>query len=96
MLMQSKKIDEEINELLEQEDVKQRQRAKHNWYQLRDKYTNYFHKYASWRQRKNRIAMIQDDQGQHVLGRTEIEEVFSNYFHRLFQTSNPSQTQLDN
>lgn len=46
---ETKRLDEEINALLEQDDLKCRQREKKTWYQLGDNYTKYFHLCATER-----------------------------------------------
>lgn len=43
----------EISIFLEHEDIKWRQRAKSNWYELRDINTKFFHTCASQRKKKN-------------------------------------------
>ncbi|KAF5442860.1 hypothetical protein F2P56_035476 [Juglans regia] len=53
-----RKLQEEMGSLLEQEDLKWRQRAKKTWYQLGDKNTKFFHSYATHRRKKNLIKEI--------------------------------------
>jgi hypothetical protein len=44
---QEKLLREELNGLLEQEDIKWRQRSKENWLKNRDRNTKYFHACAN-------------------------------------------------
>lgn len=48
----------EINTLLEQEDIRWKQRAKRTWYRCGDKNTKFFHTYANQRRKKNLIKSI--------------------------------------
>lgn len=71
-----KKLDQDINALLEQEDLKWRQRAKKTWYQLGDKNTKYFYLCATQRQKSNIIVEVTNDQGQPISKWAKIEKVF--------------------
>lgn len=56
-----KAVQENVDLLLEQEDVKWKQHAKRNWYNLGDKNTRFFHECANQRKRRNKIVSIMDD-----------------------------------
>lgn len=90
-----KNLDEEISAMLASDDLKQRQRTKQHWYQLRDKNTKYFHQSATQRRKKNKIAAIQSEQGQVAKNWAKIEEVFRQYFQNLFQSSHPLDGQIE-
>jgi surfactin synthase thioesterase subunit len=53
----------EIDFILEQEDIKWKQRAKQSWYQQGDCNTPYFYAWANQRRRTNRIVRIKDEEG---------------------------------
>jgi hypothetical protein len=63
VLTQIKKLQREINQVLEMEDIKWKQRAKRNWYRQGDQNTQYFHAWASQRHRANFISSIKDLSG---------------------------------
>jgi wobble nucleotide-excising tRNase len=57
---EEKALREEINGLLEQEELKWKQRAKEEWLKSRNRNTKYFHAYATQRRRRNTIDQILD------------------------------------
>lgn len=59
-------LEEEINFLLEQEDLRWRQCAKRDCYRLGDKNTKIFHTHATQRKKKNKIISIQNKNGNTV------------------------------
>lgn len=59
-----KKLQVEIDQLLEHEDIKWKQRAKQHWYQKGDRNTPFFHAWASHRRMINFIKRVCDDEGQ--------------------------------
>jgi hypothetical protein len=58
-----KLIQKEIERILEREDVRQKQRAKQNWYRGGDRNTQFFHSWATHRRRLNGISQIPDEAG---------------------------------
>jgi hypothetical protein len=58
-----KKLQMEIDFLLEQEDIRWKQQAKQNWYCQGDRNTQFFHSWANHRRKINQIQKIQDDEG---------------------------------
>jgi hypothetical protein len=57
------KLKANLNSLLEQEELKWRQRAKENWLKNGNQNTKYFHAYASQRSKKNDITEVLDKDG---------------------------------
>jgi hypothetical protein len=79
-----KTLQQEIDLLLEQEDVKWRQRAKLSWYEKGDRNTPYFHAWVSQRRRTNRINRMEDDDGVVWKDEQEISQAFVNFFNQLY------------
>jgi hypothetical protein len=57
------RLNDEINNLLEREDLKWRQRAKESWLQFGDRNTRYFHACASQKKQRSHILRIKDSTG---------------------------------
>jgi hypothetical protein len=62
-LTKIRKLQEEVNKLLEHEDLKWRQRAKEHWLKMGDKNTKYFHSCVKARRKNNSIYSIVDLEG---------------------------------
>jgi hypothetical protein len=73
----------DLNSLLEQEELKWRQRAKENWLKHGDRNTKYFHACASQRSKKNAISEVLDKDGQSCVTQVDIESAFVDYFQDL-------------
>jgi len=69
-------IKDELQNLLQQEDLKWRQRAKETWLQLGDKNTKYFHASASQKHRRNVVESIIDQYGRQCSTQGSVEEAF--------------------
>jgi hypothetical protein len=80
-------LQQEVDHLLEVEDVKWKQRVKRRWFQHGDRNMGYFHAWASYRRKTNRIAEIRDDSGQIWSSPRDIGSLLSQYFQQLFSTS---------
>jgi hypothetical protein len=79
-----KRLQDEINFILEQEDIRWKQRAKQNWYQYGDQNTPFFHAWASHRKRVNRIWKIKDEEGREWKKPKEIGAAFCTFYQNLF------------
>jgi hypothetical protein len=79
----------EVNELLKQDDMKWRQRAKEHWLKMGDRNSKFFHACASQRRQASLIMNIWDEEGNNFTTPNEIEEAFVNYFQKLFTSSTP-------
>ena len=90
MLGKCEKSRNKIQNCMEVEDLKWRQRAKETWLAQGEKNSKYFHACASQRRRANNIVAITDEGGSLHSTTEEIEEAFFNYFQGVLTTSNPS------
>jgi hypothetical protein len=54
----AKKLSTELDELLEKENIRWRQRSRVDWLKSGDINTLYFHRKATWRAKKNRIEKL--------------------------------------
>jgi hypothetical protein len=79
-------IKEELNVLLEQKDLKWRQRAKENWLRFGDRNSKKFHACVNQKHRRSRISTIKDKNGQLCTTKEEIEGAFVDYFNELFKS----------
>jgi hypothetical protein len=77
-------IKEELNVLLEQDDLKWRQRAKEDWLRLGDRNTKLFHACANQRSKKKTIQQIMDMHERLCTSLVEVQGAFVNYFQDLF------------
>jgi hypothetical protein len=77
-------IKDELQNILQHEDLKWRQRAKETWLQSGDKNTKYFHASASQKHRRNVVERIIDQHGRHCSTQGSVEEAFVDYFQSLF------------
>ncbi|XP_035542099.1 uncharacterized protein LOC118344807 [Juglans regia] len=66
----------EVNQLLAEEEIKWRQRAKQLWLKEGDKNTSYFHKCASQRKKNNSIHQIANERGEQVSNKSEVKDIF--------------------
>lgn len=80
--------------LLEQEDIKLRQRTKRNWYHLGENNTKFLRVGANQRRRKNMIKQITDSENRILKETAEIKEAFKKYFEDLFRSSTPSKEKI--
>ncbi|XP_062152046.1 uncharacterized protein LOC133860461 [Alnus glutinosa] len=86
-----KRVQGDLNKLLDMEDMKWRQRTKRNWFNNGDRNTEYFHAWAYQRHRSNFIGSIQDLEG-HVWNQPEeVGRAFTRFFKI---SSNPREWKL--
>lgn len=78
-----------LENLLLEEEIYWRQRAKDHWLMNGDKNTRWFHNKASYRKKKNHIVGMEDRSGQWVSEFRQVEDTISEYFSSLFSSSNP-------
>ena len=84
------KLQKEINELLDSEEITWQQRSKVQWLGLGDRNTKYFHSKASDRRRKNTISCILDEEGNWHDSPDSIAEVAISYFKNLYSSAYPT------
>jgi ribonuclease HI len=83
-------LQKEVDEILEQDELKWRQRAKEHWLQMGDKNTKFFHASATQQKRKNVINMVQDMEGRSCTTPEAIQEAFLGYFQSIFTSTEPT------
>jgi hypothetical protein len=79
-------IKEELNNLLEQEYIKWRQRTKDNWIRFGDRNSKFFHACVNQKHRRSRISTIKYKNGELCTTKEEIEGAFVDYFNELFKS----------
>jgi hypothetical protein len=79
-----KHLQDELHVLMEQDDLKWKQRAKENWLKHGDRNTKYFHACANQRKKCNLISQILDENGRFCTSNGGITSAFIHYYHNLF------------
>jgi hypothetical protein len=74
-----------MSQLMLQDDIYWRQRAKKNRYKDGDRNTKFFHASATARKKANRILSLEDDNGIKVTNNDDLCFVAKNYFADIFQ-----------
>ncbi|XP_041000418.1 uncharacterized protein LOC121246355 [Juglans microcarpa x Juglans regia] len=82
-----KRIQEEIDQLLEEEDVTWKQRAKQKWLKDGDRNSKFFHHCSNQRRKTNTIKCIKDEEGTEAVTHKAIANQFRVFFKGLFTTS---------
>lgn len=83
-LEEIKQVQDEIEDLLEMEDIRWKQRAKRNWFQYEDRNTKFFHAWANQRRRQNHISEIQYEEVARWTKHEDIGGAFTMFFQNLF------------
>jgi hypothetical protein len=78
-----------MNELLYREEMLWLQRSRVSWLKEGDRNTNFFHRKAVWRARKNRINSLKDQDGVVQDTPSEMERMATSYFQSVY-TRDPS------
>ncbi|GMI85140.1 hypothetical protein HRI_002183300 [Hibiscus trionum] len=89
--------DENLAELLEvklamnleadKDEIYWEQRAHTNWLKHGDRNTRFFHNWASFRRKSNRVTSLRDDDGRLFTTESDMAKVAESYFSNLFTTS---------
>jgi hypothetical protein len=82
-------LQDKVNELLKQDDMKWSQRAKKHWLKMEDRNSKFFHACASQRRWESLITNIWDEEGNNFTAPIDIEEAFVKYFQKFFTSSIP-------
>ena len=85
-----KRVKEEINTRLYNDELHWHQRSRSIWLTTGDKNTKFFHQRASQWRRKNHIGGVFDNNGEWWESNIGIATVAEKYFQDLFTTTNPS------
>jgi hypothetical protein len=88
-LEEIKTIQTEINDILEHEDMRWKQRAKQHWYLAGDKNTQFFHSWVNQRRKQNTIHNVTDDEGKVWRRRKEVSKIFVDFYSNLFTSQCP-------
>lgn len=83
-----KETEHNLNEALLQEEIWWSQRAETRWLKYGDNNTKFFHFKANQRRKKNFIHSITDTNGKEWQEENHIHDIFTDYFHNIFSTSN--------
>jgi hypothetical protein len=83
-----KVLKHEIDFILEQEDLRWKQRAKQSWYQHGDRNTPSFHAWANHRRKINQIKQVVDEDGFSWKKPKDIGAAFVHYYIALFTGGN--------
>jgi hypothetical protein len=83
---QIKLLQNELDDLLECEEMKWKQRAKQYWFSQGDRNTAFFHSWANHRRKINSIRWIYDEQGQVWRKYKDISRVIVGYFKSLYSS----------
>ncbi|KAK7273895.1 hypothetical protein RIF29_14962 [Crotalaria pallida] len=88
-LEQRKLLISKMNELLELEEKKWKQRSKVHWLKEGDQNTKFFHQRASQRKRKNTVRRLKSNGGIEVTDEDGMGAITINYFSNLFDSVAP-------
>ncbi|KAL5569458.1 hypothetical protein UlMin_026033 [Ulmus minor] len=81
--------------LLDKEEIYWKQRSCTDWLTHGDRNSKFFHHKASERRRKNFIEGLKNMEGEWYTGIDNISNVVTDYFDKLFSSSNPSLLDMD-
>ena len=79
----------ELNEWLEKEELKWKQKSRELWLKEGDRNSKFFHLSTLVRKRRNSIVKIKLDNVEWIHSRDEIERYFTAQFQNVYQSSNP-------
>ncbi|KAK2657710.1 hypothetical protein Ddye_010762 [Dipteronia dyeriana] len=87
-------IESQLDHKLETEERYWKQRSRIDWLKYGDRSTHFFHKKATFMKAHNKIKGLLGDDGQWHESKRGMERIILDYFGHLFQSGNPSQTDI--
>jgi hypothetical protein len=90
----AKRLCVELDELLEKEELRWRQRSRVNWLKSGDRNTLYFHRKATWRAKKNKIQKLADANGNEITDENQMHCLATEYFKGLYTADDTVQPSL--
>lgn len=94
-LQKVRNMEIQLDQLLELNESYWKRRSRANWLAGGDRNTKFFHHKASVRLQNNRILGSQSDTSEWMTKPSEVNDIFLNYYHTLFTTSNPTSNSID-
>lgn len=82
-----REVRKEVDDLLEEEDLKWKQRSKEHWLQNGDRNTRYYHLCASQRKRNNQIYHIEAELGGRHLSQDALSASFFKYYKKIYSSA---------
>jgi hypothetical protein len=79
-----KRIEKEMDSLLEQEEIYWKQRSRIEWLREGDRNTNFFHRKSTWRKKKNTISKLKKDDGTFTNSVELMGEITTGFFKDLY------------
>ena len=89
-----KKVENKLDELLENEEIMWAQRARVDQLKFEDRNTKFFHKKASQRKDRNWVSKIKDNQGFVYYDEEQIAQIVTDFFQELFHGEGRQQKML--
>lgn len=80
-----KKTESELDEWLLREEIMWRQRSRISWLREGDKNTEFFHRQATWRRKKNKIEKLKRVDGSWAESTKEIHKEINSFFKDLYK-----------
>jgi hypothetical protein len=87
-------LERQLDEVLSTNERYWKQRARVEWLRQGDRNSRFFHLKASTRKARNRIDGITNELGLWVDSKLEVEGVITQYFEKIFASSNPSMSAI--
>ncbi|TXG53848.1 hypothetical protein EZV62_019104 [Acer yangbiense] len=89
-----KELEKTVEELLDCEELFWKQRSRADWLEVGDRNSKFFHARASARKKKKSTHMLYNNEGRIEDTNEGMARVIQDYFHSLFQSSNPFPTDI--